>query len=443
MLLLCSEGEEKVWMIEQISLRSHIMETRHRGIRSAGVTLPPHLLVHSEDLEDAASPYYSLPTPKERKPFNRSRCLGLAISIIILLALCLFLWVRIDLVQAVFSGSSSYSIDSSLVGGSIGTLNGYLKHKSSAVPPSTVRVLSRLEEEHLTKLERQIKLREKDLIASRSKSFSVASASASSTSSAVVAGGTVKGTPPEPIIPKASLRSNDVKTAPPREFSESELVKLLTLQVEKVRRLKSEQHLVMETDPLAIAEIAVLQNLAREYVVHHYGPEPYIVEMVVSYPASMQRMDPSMPAQGVIKVRLAPLEYMPYAVYYFLDIVSNWKGGAFHRRAGHVLQAMVHAKQTGLAFQEYSPSFPHQQFTLGFAGRPGGPEFYISILDNTENHGPGSQGSNTEADTCFGIIEEGLDVVQQMKKQPGAHPPSGFISPPEHYIKIPTLRLLR
>ena len=27
-------------------------------------------------------------------------------------------------------------------------------------------------------------------------------------------------------------------------------------------------------------------------------------------------------------------------------------------------------------------------------GRPGGPSFYISTVDNTHNHGPGSQGMN-------------------------------------------------
>jgi hypothetical protein len=75
------------------------------------------------------------------------------------------------------------------------------------------------------------------------------------------------------------------------------------------------------------------------------------------------------------------------------------------------------------------------------AGRPGGPGFYISTVDNTHNHGPASQGSKTEADSVFGRIVRGLDVVEKMKKQPGAGG-SGFISNPANFIRIPSLRLL-
>ncbi len=47
-------------------------------------------------------------------------------------------------------------------------------------------------------------------------------------------------------------------------------------------------------------------------------------------------------------------------------IVSQ--GGVFHRNAGHVLQAQTRHSQPGLAFQEYSPTFPHKRLTLGYAG---------------------------------------------------------------------------
>lgn len=96
----------------------------------------------------------------------------------------------------------------------------------------------------------------------------------------------------------------------------------------------------------------------------------------------------------------------------------------------------------GLAFQEYHPAYPHVKYTLGYAGRPGGPEFYISTVDNTKNHGPGSQGSATEADGCFGKIWKGIDVVDRMKKQPGKSKPSGFVSDPHNYIRINSMRLL-
>lgn len=149
-------------------------------------------------------------------------------------------------------------------------------------------------------------------------------------------------------------------------------------------------------------------------------------------------------------------------------MTEEWKGGAFHRNAPHVKQATVKGKHPGfpLAFQEYSPDFPHKkvfrepnlmlracqsnpqksyclrerttkyrilfftlvdnvfpsyhnvisvlfffgggdsvaQYTLGFAGRPSSSAFYISTVDNTYNHGPGSQGSKTEADACFAKV---------------------------------------
>ena len=54
------------------------------------------------------------------------------------------------------------------------------------------------------------------------------------------------------------------------------------------------------------------------------------------------------------------------------------QGGAFHRNAGHVLQAMVTLKESSeetghggnaLAFQEYDARVPHEQYTLGYAGQ--------------------------------------------------------------------------
>ena len=53
-------------------------------------------------------------------------------------------------------------------------------------------------------------------------------------------------------------------------------------------------------------------------------------------------------------------------------------------------QAMVRGGQ-GLAFQEYHDDYPHHPLTLGYAGRPGGPAFYINLIDNRQNHGPASQ----------------------------------------------------
>ena len=46
----------------------------------------------------------------------------------------------------------------------------------------------------------------------------------------------------------------------------------------------------------------------------------------------------------------------------------------------------------------------YQKLTTLFIGRPGGPPFYISTQDNTENHGPGSQGSKSEVKRLIGFL---------------------------------------
>ena len=76
----------------------------------------------------------------------------------------------------------------------------------------------------------------------------------------------------------------------------------------------------------------------------------------------------------------------------------------------------------------------------------GGPEFYISTEDNTKNHGPGSQGSNVEADSCFGkllinSIDNNINTVKRIQKQPGGTPPYGFIEKPINFIDIVDMKL--
>lgn len=115
---------------------------------------------------------------------------------------------------------------------------------------------------------------------------------------------------------------------------------------------------------------------------------------------------------------------------------------------------MVNNHKDGLAFQEYSEKFPHKQFTLGYAGRPGGPAFYISTVDNTHNHGPGSQGSRTEADGIIGKLLDiekpaerpaggeasSRDILMWMQRQPGGMKGSGFVNGKENFIEIVGLK---
>lgn len=379
----------------------------------AGV-IPPNLLVHvPDDLESAEGySFYNSPTPsKERKPYTRSAWLGICVSLSILVICGFVFFTHIDVIRGALA-SSGYT-SGSPQSYSMGSSSGGMRAKPSALP-SAVRLQSRLEAEH------EAKAKSRGTKASKSKDKE---------------GGSLrKATQPEAKVAAA------VPTAP-ATVPEADLPRMLVAQADKVKQMKFEQHLVMETDPLAKVEVAQLQALAAQYVPLRYGPAPYTVEMKVHFPDSMT--DPALGNDGTILLTLAPLSDMPYAVYYFLQIVDSWHGGAFHRNAGHVLQAMANTPVTSLAFQEYSANYPHVKYSLGFAGRPGGPEFYISTVDNVQNHGPGSQGSASEADTCFARVADGIDVVQRMTKQPGGRPPSGFVSPPENFIKITSLRLLR
>jgi hypothetical protein len=49
----------------------------------------------------------------------------------------------------------------------------------------------------------------------------------------------------------------------------------------------------------------------------------------------------------------------------------------------------------------------------------------------------GSQGSDSEADGCFGKLQaQSIDVVKRMQTQPGANKPMGFVNNPANHIKI-------
>ncbi len=65
-------------------------------------------------------------------------------------------------------------------------------------------------------------------------------------------------------------------------------------------------------------------------------------------------------------------------------------------------------------------------------------------MDNTGNHGPASQGSGSEADSCFGRLadEQSVRVVQRMHTQPGGAKGSGFMLSAANNIKIVSMKLV-
>jgi cyclophilin family peptidyl-prolyl cis-trans isomerase len=123
---------------------------------------------------------------------------------------------------------------------------------------------------------------------------------------------------------------------------------------------------------------------------------------------------------------MAPIDLMPHSVYMFLEMIHAglFDGCSFILNAMHVIKAAplpydgssasqkVKAfTKKGLetvAFREYSPDFPHEQYTVGFAA-DGSPSFYINTQDNSEIH---------VGEPCFAKIVSGFDTVERLEAAP-------------------------
>lgn len=172
-----------------------------------------------------------------------------------------------------------------------------------------------------------------------------------------------------------------------------------------------------------------LHTASLEILTTKFGPGPHRVKFGIDTSQITGIGEP--PGNGFI-LRMAPANLVPHAILYFLTQVASgkWVGGGFIRNAGHVLQADPLGNHDAMrnltvpysvAYQDFSPMYPHREMTVGLAGRPGGPDWYISLVDNTANHGPGGQRSYDlpeEADACFGQVETGQDVVRWLHKIP-------------------------
>lgn len=197
-----------------------------------------------------------------------------------------------------------------------------------------------------------------------------------------------------------------------------------------------------------------VQKMSRERLLEKFGPGPHRMEIELAYPPE-SNMHNDVGGETVL-VELAPEEYMPHTVLTFLEQVDRklWDGASFHRNANHVIQAGPVAnfltpvnvnlsqkfKESGYAnvlFQEYSHHFPHAKFTLGFAGRPGGPDFYISTMNNAQFHGPGGQ--QEDADPCFAKVIGGFDALDRLQR---TEVEVGSYQRIKNYVAIKQIRIL-
>jgi hypothetical protein len=154
-------------------------------------------------------------------------------------------------------------------------------------------------------------------------------------------------------------------------------------------------------------------------IVYRYGSGPYRIRVQVRDDAN---------ARSFFVIETAFSVEMPHAIDHFLRMVERklWNGLALvyesnsklvmaspismdddsHSWAG---ERFVHANLTHMAFTEYSPTFPpphHRKFSVAFSGRPGGPNFYINLDNESERA--------HEHESTFGVVLEGRDVFLKM-----------------------------
>lgn len=101
-----------------------------------------------------------------------------------------------------------------------------------------------------------------------------------------------------------------------------ELENQVKAQIVIVNDMKRKEHLVMETNEEAIKATKTLQDLCRKLLPLKYGPEPYLLEMNLKFPSSMPDYETKGP-DGKIEIEMAPIEFMPYSVLTFLDMVKR------------------------------------------------------------------------------------------------------------------------
>lgn len=166
-------------------------------------------------------------------------------------------------------------------------------------------------------------------------------------------------------------------------------------------------------------------------------------------------------------IEMAPLDAVPHAVHVFLEQVAHglWNRTYIYLNGPHVVQigpqliddddedddehdhhhdhhpehhhddddeeeesedlnpATRAFRELGLdklAFSDYSADFPHVPWTLGYTGRPGGPDFYINKVDNQFSHGAGGQTQHAleeQGDACFAKITRGLEHIHRISRE--------------------------
>lgn len=218
-------------------------------------------------------------------------------------------------------------------------------------------------------------------------------------------------------------------------------------------------------DEVRNMKIAQLQKHVRKEshreIVDRFGDGIHQVQVEVIFPFLENGVagDESNEAERTKSfiLEMAPLGMMPHSVHIFLEQVHHnlWDGCVFSfhdggklsvstssvEKVNEFLPRFQDAELDTVSFQEYNENYEHEKYTIGFSGRPGGPNWYINTRDNVEANGPGGKSTiydlKHEADPCFGRVVDGIEVIEELISLPTAR--SGFF---DHFPVIKsTMRL--
>eukprot|EP00934_Nitzschia_sp_Nitz4_P007190 Nitzschia sp. Nitz4//scaffold325_size20118//5361//6818//NITZ4_008701-RA/size20118-augustus-gene-0.16-mRNA-1//1//CDS//3329547896//7180//frame0 len=209
---------------------------------------------------------------------------------------------------------------------------------------------------------------------------------------------------------------------------------------------------------------AAMRRESHRAVVEKFGPGPHEVQMTFLHDNT----------DYDLVIELAPVELVPHAVELFLEQVEHglWSGTQFYLATDHVLQAgprvdrkeyedaerqgkewtraskkpFIDLQLDTLSFPDYSHMYQHLEWTVGFAGRPGGPDIYVNRFDNSEAHGPGGQTQHAlheQGDSCFGRISKGKEhienIIDKLPTEPLGTEWEGFFTNPITIVRATVL----
>jgi len=164
-----------------------------------------------------------------------------------------------------------------------------------------------------------------------------------------------------------------------------------------------------------------IQKTSKRDAIQKYGSGILRVELQLSFPGK-----PDGGPDSSMVLEMASLDEMPHSVYMFLEMVDRklFDGCSFILYAMDIVKAaplpsdgtstaskvkaFTRAGLDSVAFREYSPKYPHEKWTVGFA-MDGSPSFFINTNDNTEVH---------RGDPCFARIVSGFETVERLKSAP-------------------------